>query len=254
VIGVRIQGGKAQKPDLGGGAIRVGERASLTVLRSVLDSNDASSSKPGETNSGGALDIVPLGSARLTDVTLSHNVAYEGAGIYSEGDLQLTNVTIGGNNASAFAGALFVHPPTGAQKLTERLLHVTIAGNTGPTANATAILINDSQQVVSVISASSIVAGTCSGELQSILSSGANVFTDTTCGKLAGSDDRVASDPGLGGLTTDPSGYPVFPLLPGSPAIDLAANHDFCPLLDERGVKRPQGAGCDSGAYELATQ
>ena len=38
-------------------------------------------------------------------------------------------------------------------------------------------------------------------------------------------------------------------LLPGSPAID-AANSDYCPATDQRGVARPQGSGCDMGAFE----
>lgn len=39
------------------------------------------------------------------------------------------------------------------------------------------------------------------------------------------------------------------PLLPGSPAID-AGDVGTCPATDQRGVARPQGAGCDMGAYE----
>jgi len=38
-------------------------------------------------------------------------------------------------------------------------------------------------------------------------------------------------------------------LLPGSPAID-AGNNANCPVADQRGVTRPQGDGCDIGAYE----
>ncbi len=39
-------------------------------------------------------------------------------------------------------------------------------------------------------------------------------------------------------------------LVPGSPAID-AADSANCPPTDQRGVTRPQGAGCDIGAFEL---
>jgi hypothetical protein len=38
-------------------------------------------------------------------------------------------------------------------------------------------------------------------------------------------------------------------LLAGSPAVD-AALLENCPATDQRGVSRPQGAGCDIGAYE----
>jgi hypothetical protein len=42
----------------------------------------------------------------------------------------------------------------------------------------------------------------------------------------------------------------MHPLLAGSPAIDAGAA-DVCPGTDQRGVTRPQGAGCDIGAYEV---
>lgn len=41
-----------------------------------------------------------------------------------------------------------------------------------------------------------------------------------------------------------------FPLLEDSPAID-AADDEYCPETDSIGTPRPQGAGCDIGAYEL---
>ena len=40
--------------------------------------------------------------------------------------------------------------------------------------------------------------------------------------------------------------------LAGSPAIDKGDNSN-CPALDQRGIPRPQGAGCDIGAVELTT-
>src|SRR5207302_4298141 len=39
-------------------------------------------------------------------------------------------------------------------------------------------------------------------------------------------------------------------LQPGSPAVDAAVLAN-CPATDQRGVSRPQGAGCDIGAFEL---
>lgn len=42
---------------------------------------------------------------------------------------------------------------------------------------------------------------------------------------------------------------PTLALMAGSPAID-AGRSTNCPALDQRGVSRPQGAGCDAGAFE----
>ena len=41
-------------------------------------------------------------------------------------------------------------------------------------------------------------------------------------------------------------------LAPGSPAID-AADADQCEATDQRGVSRPQGEGCDIGAFETTS-
>jgi hypothetical protein len=42
---------------------------------------------------------------------------------------------------------------------------------------------------------------------------------------------------------------PTVPLLPCSVAVDHTSG---CPETDQRGVSRPQGAACDSGAFEIA--
>jgi hypothetical protein len=45
---------------------------------------------------------------------------------------------------------------------------------------------------------------------------------------------------------------PTHALVPGSPAIDAIPRADpGCTGTDQRGVPRPQGAGCDVGAFEF---
>ncbi|WP_428993621.1 choice-of-anchor Q domain-containing protein [Dokdonella fugitiva] len=39
-------------------------------------------------------------------------------------------------------------------------------------------------------------------------------------------------------------------LAEGSPAMD-AGDSEFCPPIDQRGVERPNGSGCDLGAFEI---
>ncbi|MBL7942641.1 MAG: M4 family metallopeptidase, partial [Flavobacteriales bacterium] len=68
--------------------------------------------------------------------------------------------------------------------------------------------------------------------------------------------------PGFTPLPTDKTGINpkfsfliengVHPLIPGSLAID-SANLNLCPLVDQRGIIRPQGSMCDIGAFEFAT-
>ncbi len=66
--------------------------------------------------------------------------------------------------------------------------------------------------------------------------------------------NNIDADPLLGTLgaySDDPAAYPalVFPLLPGSPAIDAGTDTN-CPAKDARGVDRPAHGTCDMGAFE----
>jgi CSLREA domain-containing protein len=72
-------------------------------------------------------------------------------------------------------------------------------------------------------------------------------FPDASCpGTVA--DPRLTLLADHGGPTL------TVALEPGSPAIDqIPTLGAGCPATDQRGVSRPQGAGCDIGAFEFAT-
>jgi hypothetical protein len=80
-----------------------------------------------------------------------------------------------------------------------------------------------------------------------IVDGGHNIsFPDTTC-------PGASVDPRLGPLADNGGPTETQALEPGSPAIDaVPAAGAGCALIDERGVSRPQGVGCDIGAYEHA--
>ena len=65
----------------------------------------------------------------------------------------------------------------------------------------------------------------------------------------ASDQDVGANGAGLGVLADNGGPTLTHLLEAGSPAID-AANGAVCPATDQRGVARPQGAGCDVGAVE----
>jgi hypothetical protein len=72
------------------------------------------------------------------------------------------------------------------------------------------------------------------------------VFGDTSC-------PGTLNDPLLGGLQGNGGTGPTMALMPGSPAIQAVPSTGAgCAATDERGVARPQGVACDSGAYEVA--
>ena len=231
--GLRITGGKTSgfKPgEDSGGSIRV--RGVLKLQNVLVDSNNAGVK-------GGGLYVDSTGGADLEEVTLAHNVAWNGAGIYVDGHASLTNVTIAGNNASTSGGGLEVAGLGGNGKAS--LLHVTIAGNTAPSTNGSAATFGGTYTM-----RSSIVTGTCQQPTGAHFPSPQhNVITDKYCG-----DDPPVADAGLLTLAAEGDAVPTIGLKPTSPAIDFAFSNT-CPKVDARGVKRPQGAGCDSGAYEL---
>lgn len=82
-----------------------------------------------------------------------------------------------------------------------------------------------------------------------ITSAGGNLDSGTSCG-FSTLTDISNTDPLLGSLTANGGRTSTHALLAGSPAID-AAQQSPCPATDQRLVPRPQGSGCDIGAYEL---
>jgi predicted outer membrane repeat protein len=57
-------------------------------------------------------------------------------------------------------------------------------------------------------------------------------------------------DPQLAPLANNGGPTPTMAIAASSPAVNHAAAAT-CPSIDQRGVSRPQGSGCDAGAYEL---
>jgi len=183
---------------------------------------------------------VEQGSATLNGTQLLHNSAFWGGGAYvggSSGTLTLVNVTLSNNAAGYSGGGLYQDDGTTV------VTYTTIASNTASTSGSG---IRHAGGAISV--QNSIVAynGTanCAGTLTS---NGHNLDSGNTCG-FGASSDITSTDPLLGPLTYD-TGTWVHPLLEGSPAID-AATCIADITADQRGVARPQGPGCDIGAYE----
>jgi len=93
--------------------------------------------------------------------------------------------------------------------------------------------------------------GNCSGS--SITDEGGNLDDGSSC-RFSGTSQSNAQD-GLApdGLQDNGGTTKTIALLPESDAIDAGVEAN-CPQTDQRGVGRPQGAGCDIGAFELEKQ
>ena len=177
----------------------------------------------------------------------------------------IVNSTISGNHTKGDAAGLFFDGNPFSIRGT------TISNNsTGPQGTVGGIDVLPlplDQQVPGVISGSIIAANTApenadcnifSGKPAAAISGGWNVV-GPSCNFSKPGDVKVSPAMlGLGPLGWNGGSTKTMPLLPASPAIDripigtkTLGGSSLCPQVDQRGVIRPQGPACDSGAYEL---
>jgi hypothetical protein len=225
----------------------------------VIDAKTADltdSSVTGNTNAAGtgtASGGIDVGGASLTNSTVSDNTA-SGTGGSSGG-----GIDDGAPSAHAAGSSGKHQPAVGAQATAGAvvLVYATVTGNQAQTgANI------DSFNPLTAFG--SVVAKPVGG-VDCVLngatsSQGWNFSDDSTCGftNTTSGDRQSAGDPHLGAPADN--GGPAPTQLPqtGSPLIDAIplgscqAGGAAGITTDERGVTRPQGAGCDIGAVEVA--
>jgi hypothetical protein len=228
----------------------------------------------GVTVSGGVLNVDGIGAGigvgagpfTLTDSTVTGNATTfpgaPGGGIGAgpgAGPMTLVNDTISGNSAAGNGGGIDFGDG-GAGTLT--LENVTIAANHADSdsaggGNGGGIAREGSAPAMTIHN--TIIAGNSGGGAPDCVGF-ASGGTITRSGNLIGDPSGCAyPTPGPGDITgvspllgpLEDNGGPTATqaLLAGSPAIDHAVAP--CPATDQRGVARPQLAGCDIGAYEL---
>ncbi len=231
----------------GGGGIYNGEGATLNLVDSTVSNNTSGWA-------GGGIYSFFNTTTNVVRSTVSGNVARDvGGGLRTLGTVDIDNSTISGNTSTAWhGGAMFITDGVAA------ISNSTIAGNIAPGGTAGGLFVGTfTAASASLTLQNTIVAS--NGDFGcflapfgagavSITSLGNNVFTDGTCNPIA--SDQVVADAGLGPLADNGGPTLTRPLLAGSPAID-AADAATCPVIDQRGVARPQGGGCDIGAFEL---
>jgi len=202
----------------------MGFGGSIVITNSTISDNHAggANSVAGVVGEGGGI-LQLAGTMTLRNVTVSGNSAYMGGGISKQANAgaALTHVTIAGNSATIYGGiySLATLPPIA-------LSNTIVANNTG-------------------------AAGSCgsSSPTPAIADGGGNLVypASSSCDGIA---PVTTGDPKLGALALNAPGItPTMALGEGSAAID-AGVAGACAAQDQRGVTRPQGAGCDIGAYE----
>jgi hypothetical protein len=187
----------------------------------------------------------------LTNVTFSGNTANGGGGIFSNNSNPvLTNVTFSSNTANIRGGAILNE---GASPIFQ---NVTFSGNTAPVGlggtmrNIQNALAEPSHPQFhnSILwgNGSEEITGDGTGSvtlIDSVVQGGCPV--GSTCTNV------INANPNLGVLANNGGFTQTRALGAGSAAIDAGGVNSTCPMIDQRGVTRPQGSGCDIGAYEL---
>jgi uncharacterized repeat protein (TIGR01451 family) len=213
---------------------------SVTLVGSTVSGNSASSPSIAY---GGILNSAPASVAVLTNSTVSGNSAsatggpsafsIAAGGIANDGgNLSMTNVTLVGNGATEPNGG-FVPPAGGISNRDNAQLNL----------------------------ASSLIAQQSDGPNclfpSPTADTGYNLDDGTSCGFSTTNNSLSSTNPLLdpAGLRDNGGLTQTIALQPGSPAIDkIPSAVNGCGTTitaDQRGVSRPQGPGCDIGAFEL---
>jgi hypothetical protein len=238
ISGVTIKEGSTG--DDGGGIFNNG--GNLTLTNSTVSGNSAT------LGFGGG--ILNNGSLNLTNSTVSGNgntATNIGGGIFNDngGSVSLINSTVSGNSSHTAGG---IRNDNGGSV---SLINSTVVSNTG-TSTAGGIHNFGSVTLTNSIVANSLTGSDCDGN--PITSQGYNLDSDNTC-NLTATGDITNTNPLLGPLADNGGDTLTHALLAGSPAIDHIPNGtNGCGTTittDQRAGVRPQGSGCDIGAYEV---
>jgi len=191
--------------------------------------------KDNQGRGGGGIGIDPSCTLQMSNCTISGNSSpsgYGGGGIFNSGTMYVTNCTIAGNlgnGESAGHGGGFYN----VADHTMNFQNTIVAGNTGTIGN-------NAENLGTVNSLGNNLDSSSTGE----------------CG-FGQLSDQNNVDPQLIALADNGGPTPTIALNHdlGSTAIDGGICHDpdtapNVPTRDQRGINRPQGAGCDIGAYE----
>jgi len=230
----------------GGGGIYTGGGSTLRLIDSTVSNNQTT------LVDGGGIYAFLNSTVQIENSTISGNSAGNvGGGMRMLGSGSIVNSTLSGNTAVAWYGSALFHTDG-----TLGIVNSTLTGNVAPLWADAAVFVGTFTPASATLTLSNTILGDNGGPgclvlfgagTVTLASGGTNLFTDATCNPAA--TDLVVGGTGLEPLFAN--GGPTLTHAPGvgSAAID-AANAATCPATDQRGVARPQGAGCDIGSVE----
>jgi hypothetical protein len=195
-------------------------------MRNAYDSNpmltNVTFSDNSAPNGGGGVQNFSNSNPAFTNVTFSGNSATYGGGMVNISNSRptLTNVTFSGNFATNWGGGIYIYNDSPGTQIRNAIFW-------GNTANTGGMQIQNNSSALSV--SDSVVQSGCPAA--------------STCTNI------ITTDPLLGPLGDYGGNTQMIPLSSGSSAIDQASAA-YCPATDQRNIARPQGSGCDIGAFE----
>ncbi len=258
IVGVTLRNGDTD--GLGGAVMN---RGILTITDSeIVDSTSRSSFDGG----GG---IWNDGRMTVVSSTIAGNAAGGGGGIFNSGETTVVNSTLSGNLATDAVIPVRGHLARGGAIINDvfygdlQLLHSTVTDNRADDEGGGLVNTCGGEFCGVTVVSRSIVAGNsaptgpdCISEI-ALFGSGLSSFDFNQFGDLSGC--AVNPDPNdlVGPLQLAPLAYYGGPTrthaLPATaPAADHIPPAECNASLDQRGIARPQGSGCDIGSYEAA--
>jgi hypothetical protein len=232
--------------DCSGGGILIFDQPSFTVTGSTFSGNLA-------LYAGGAMAIDQVDTAKVVNSTITGNSSGEFGAIAADDDVNLT-LTYDTVTANAVHDVPVVNP------VSTQFFEVRSFGDVHSTADGKpASLGGDATMTVfGTVITGGVGGPNCAAE--SLTSQGWNYSDDTSCGftNAANGDNQAAgNNPALGALGDNggptPTQLPALsgPLVNAIPLASCQAGSAAGIAVDQRGVTRPQGAGCDIGSVEV---
>ena len=188
------------------------------------------------------------GTTDVTGDTFTGNTRPAGGGaIDNDATLNISDSTFTGNTGGTNGGGAVVN--FGTTTVTQS----TFSGNSSQYGanilNYTGFTLKISMSIV----ANGQGGGSNCGGAQPVTDLGYNIDTGTSCGFSTANHSMSNTQPQLGPLASNGGPTQTMALPLGSPAVDaIPSSTSGCTgTTDQRGITRPQGTGCDIGAYEL---
>lgn len=208
---------------LAGGAMGVSS-SSPTLMNVLFDSNHATG-VGSQGGYGGAMLMSGFSNPVLTNVTATGNTAEKGGAIFnSYSTTTIKNSTIAGMNVASTGQGQAIYSGNGTLLIENSIFYAN-----GPSSNETGFYLFSSPGCTMKDSITQSFGG-CVGGF---------ICTNVT-----------DSDPLLGPLADNGGFTQTMALLEGSAALDTGGVNTTCAATDQREIFRPQGSGCDIGAYE----